>query len=249
MNFRLLNIAVLLLSLSTATFADEVLRLRNSGGQEEIEFLFRATGNKYEPMQRVTLTGKEVVQISLSEMDPFVVMIRFPPEEKTGTLHTCFSKPINLRALASTGKIVDLRGVPAMGPNGDRQITYADLTVGGSTVAAIRKLETATEFSKSTMAGSWRSIYTAIDGSKQQSIDNFERRIMNGNGFQGKMSDVLVVEKEDGIEIIGTWSALGDKGEFQLFIDKQRPDKLAGHYTQDGDPNQTRYDWTATKIR
>jgi hypothetical protein len=232
------TLLLLLLGLSTfgpSAGAEEFLRLRNTGGQEKVEFLFRSVSRKFEPMQRVTLQGKNEVRVSLTDPDLYVVMVRFPPTEHTGTLHTCFSKPIDLRAIARSGKVVDLRSVPAMGPNGDKQITHADITFGGTSVPVIRRLEAGSEYSKGVVSGEWRSTYTAIDGSQQQSVDSFERRVMNGNGFQGKMSDVLVVEKEDGIEIVGIWSALGDQGEFQLFIDRQRPHEFRGQYTLKGD--------------
>ncbi len=249
MSCRMLVLAIPFVLATELGYAQDLeLRLRNTGGQEKVEFLYRSVSERNEPLHRVTLIGKGETLIKLEKDGDYDVMVCFPRRNKSGTIHTCFSKPVPLAELAKAGAVIDLRSVPAADKSGATQITAADIGVNGKTIPVIWSPAKATAFAKKTLTGKWNSTYVAIDGSMQRSRDDFETLIMEGTGFRGQMSDVLAVESDDGIYLVGRWSVLGDDGDFYLFIDRKTPTELKGHYTQDGDENETKYDWSAIKV-
>lgn len=248
----ILSIVYLIGSFGTMAEArgeDLELTLVNDGSSD-LEFRYYPAANHGEGATTVLVPSKNSVSVPLKGNDPYNVLVKFPEGAKTGNIHANVGVALKLNELAQRGLRLSIHGVAAREADGRSQITYAavDTGAGVRTTLHSRSMQgKESEAVGSILRGMWSTTYEAIDGTVQNSRDDFGSLQFQGNGFQGSFSDVLIVEHSRTVQVSGRWHAAGSHGDFYLTMDKSDPRKMNGHYFDDADADRARRFWRSVK--
>lgn len=221
-----------------------------NGGTSDLEFRYSPAANHGDRATTVLVPSERSVSIPLRGSDPYNVLVRFPEGAKTGNIHANVGIGLKLNEIAQRGARLLIHTAAAQQADGRSQITYAAVDTGAGSRTKLHGRATQgqeSEAIRSILGGTWNTTYQAIDGTEQNSRDDFESLQFQGSGFRGTFSDVLIVEYARTVQVSGRWHAAGSHGDFYLTMDKTDLRAMSGHYFVDADAVRSRRFWRSLK--